>query len=131
MAEKRLLGIAGGTRQPTSSELVVPPEDEMAKMGWDKLYALRLQARGDTAKQMQIAPYEHRAYARETVADNLALAPAFAVMPAAYQAAKIVRATDTDEMSTPPSFKQMAHGVRGTMEGVADGAKRKWNEITQ
>lgn len=115
MDNEKLLKSPGGVK--------LPSDDEMEKMGWDDLYSLRLKNRGNKENQAAIAPYEHQAYAREEVAKNPIIAPAFATLPIGYQVAKLVRATDTDDMSTPPSLKQMVHGLKGIIQGAGIGIK--------
>jgi hypothetical protein len=127
MADRRLLAIAGGIKRNDGGGVVIPSEDDMAKMSWADLQDLRTKAGADTAKQMQIAPYEHRAYAREQVSESPLRAPLYAVMPAGYQVAKAVGAIPTDEQSTPPSMKQMVEGMKGAYEGASTAVKRRFS----
>jgi hypothetical protein len=125
MADRRLLAIAGGVKRKDGGDLAIPADDDMAKMSWADLQDLRTKAGSDTNKQMRIAPYEHRAYAREQVSESPISAPLYAVMPAGYQVAKAVGAIPKDEQSTPPSMKQMVEGMKGAYEGVSAAIKRK------
>jgi|GEM_PF-2674930 len=123
MAEERKPLLAAGGIRPAKSEKL-PSDDDMAKMTWNDLYQLRVKARGNPEAQAAIAPYEHRAYAREEVAKNPLAAPAWVVMPPAYQAAKAAGLTDSDDMSSPASMKQVAQGLIGVAEGVSEGSRR-------
>lgn len=103
----------------------LPTPDEMEKMSWSDLYMLRIQNRGDAQAQKILAPFEHQAYAREQVSENPITAPVWAVMPAAYQAAKAVGLTGPgDDMSTPASLDQATAGMKGVWQGVKDA----WNK---
>ena len=76
-------------------------------------------ARRGAPPEMQeyLAPYEHRAYARETVAESPWMAPVFALMTPGYQAYKVMRSG----ARTPPSMRQLQQGLLGTVEGLKQG----------
>lgn len=97
---------------------------DMEQMPWEELQKLRVKYQNNPAMQAQLAPYEHRAYAREQVAQNGFLAPAYAVMPAGYQIAKALHLTPSDEMSTPPSMDQMTQGMAGAWDGLKLALRR-------
>lgn len=102
-----------------NAQHAIPSADEMEVMPWQDLYDLRLKFHGNQDAQQLIAPFEHQAYAREQVAENPLAAPAWAVMPAAYQAAKALGlAGGDDDMSTPASLDQAVAGVKGVWQGV-------------
>ncbi|HEY8027678.1 MAG TPA: hypothetical protein VIF60_24270 [Burkholderiaceae bacterium] len=109
--------------------MILPHNDVMATMPWGKLIALRNQAGSNAAAQAAIAPYEHQAYARETVADNPLMALPWAILPVGYQGAKLLGLMPTDEQSTPPSWKQLAHGEGGVVEGLANGITNRVRSI--
>ena len=99
--------------------MTIPHDDVMAQMPWEDLQQLRNKAAGNTPAESAIAPYEHRAYARENVSiANPLDAAVFATLPPAYQAAKIAGLTPTDSQSTPPSFNQFVQGEIGVGEGL-------------
>ncbi len=92
-----------------------PDPKQMARMSWDDLYMMRLdpslQGR-DT--QNLIAPYEHRAYAREQVRDNLGKAGLMALMIPGYQAFKSVKGRSRSGAS----LDQIQQGLLGVGEGA-------------
>ena len=102
--------------------MTLPHNDTMAQMPWQNLYQLRIQAAGNPDAQAAIAPYEHQAYAREQVTQHPAMAPMYAIMPAAYQVAKATGLTGpADNMTTPPSLAQAAAGMKGAGQGLIAG----------
>lgn len=98
-------------------------------MSWQDLQALRDKFAGDQPKQQELAPYEHRAYARESVADNPVNALKFAFMIPGYQAAKAVGALDSDSSTTPASLDQMNQGFSGVGEGLQQNYSRVKNNL--
>lgn len=94
--------------------------NDYANMDWDTLYGLRLQNR-DPQFQQQIAPYEHRAFAREQVAANPSLAPVYAVAIPGYQAFKSLFGTSR----TPASMSQIGQGLLGVGEGLGTAAAQR------
>jgi len=96
----------------------LPSADLMASMPWEKLQALRNQFANNPAAQQMIAPYEHRAYARESVNNNLLMAPVMAAMVPGYQAAKAIGLTGSDNQTTAPSWAQFVQGEQGVYDGV-------------
>ncbi len=106
----------------------LPDEDAMAKMSWNDLYQLRVNNRGDIAAQEQIAPYEHRAYAREEGAESLSKGASYPLLIAGYQGAKAAGLVEQDDMSTPASLKQIGQGLIGAGEGAAENIMSLWNK---
>lgn len=94
------------------------PDDALNSMPWDDLYNLRLKYKGNPEMQAKIAPFEHQAYARESVAESPLTAPVWALMPAGYQAYKVLGGGGHDDMTTPPSMDQALAGMRGTGQGL-------------
>ncbi len=93
--------------------------DQMAKTSWDELMMARHALPPDDPQQAQVAPFEHRAWARERVAENPLLAPAYAAMVPGYQLVKLVRSFGGDRGArTAPSMDQLAGGMTGIAEGV-------------
>ena len=90
--------------------------EEMAKAPWDTLIGARKDLPEDDPQQQQIAPYEHRAWAREQVAANPLLAPVYAALVPGYQLAKFVKSFAPGQ--TAPSMDQFTHGMTGIAEGV-------------
>jgi len=98
-----------------ADELLNSPEG-MAKADWESLVMLRKQLAQDDPRQEQVAPYEHRAWAREQVAGNPLLAPVYAALVPGYQLAKLVKSFAPGQTS--PSMDQLTHGMTGIAEGV-------------
>lgn len=88
---------------------------EMSSMSWDELIDLRSRFDGNPEAQKKIAPYEHRAFAREAVAKNPINALGYAFMIPGYQAAKAVGLLGA---RTKPSFEQLKQGYLGVGEGL-------------
>ncbi len=92
--------------------------DDLTRKSWQELLALR-GSNPDPEVQRQIAPYEHRAYARETVADSPVLGTAQMVMGIpTYQLIKALRGGSR----TPPSLDQVTQGYKGVWEGLRGGS---------
>lgn len=92
--------------------LGLPADDTMAQMGWQDLINLRAQLT-DRGQQNQVAPYEHRAYARENVTNPLN-ALQMAVQIPGYQAFKAINGNSRSD----PSWSQVGQGLLGTWEGL-------------
>ncbi len=84
------------------------------------LYNMRSKAQ-DKALQDLLAAYEHRAFAREAVAEKPGLAPSLLVAAPLYQAAKAMGMTNS---RSSPSWSQMGHGLLGIGEGLLGAMKR-------
>lgn len=88
---------------------------DYASLPWEDLINMRRGASPEM--QSLLAPYEHRAYARETVKDNPLMAPAFLFLTPGYQAWKAIRGG----ARTAPSMKQLGYGLLGAYEGLKEG----------
>lgn len=80
------------------------------------LYALRGSLAPNDPRQAELAPYEHRAFAREWTQDSPWIAPlslAFAVP--AYTAAK---ATGFQKARSPASWSEIGQGYAGIYDGL-------------
>jgi hypothetical protein len=99
--------------------------NQLAGMSWEDLFRLRDQNPTDQT----LAPYEHRAFARERVRENPFMAPAYGVLVPGYQAYKAMMG---NQSGTPASWDQLKHGFLGIGEGLKSGvldsmnAMRKW-----
>ena len=87
----------------------------LAKADWETLVGLRRDIPPDDPRQAAVAPYEHRAWARERVAANPLLAPVYAALVPGYQLAKLVRSMGA---RTAPRMDQLTQGMTGIAEGV-------------
>lgn len=100
---------------PTPSELAriastLTPE-QLAALDHATLYAMRGYLRPD--QQNAVAPYEHRAFAREEVSQHPMMALPVAAGALAYQPYKMLMGARSD-----PSFNQMGQGLLGVGEGL-------------
>jgi ElaB/YqjD/DUF883 family membrane-anchored ribosome-binding protein len=111
------------------AEIKLIPVAELEKMSHHALIKARTDAK-TKEEQDHIAPYEHRAFAREYVTENpvtgtIGIAAAIPL----YQAAKSVGAIGA---RTSPSTEQMKQGYAGLGEGVSaafiEPWKRFWND---
>lgn len=100
-------------------EYSVPSEDEMIGMSWEDLLHLR---KGATTKEQQnkIAPYEHRAWAREYVKDNPEAALILPGLIMGYNAAKAI---GLKEGRSDASAAAILEGLKGTIEGIGGKAR--------
>jgi hypothetical protein len=110
-----------------------PLEDsQLETMSHSELQALRMKNKEDKEFNIKLAPYEHRAYAREAVTENPTLAPLFAsLLIPGYQAAKAVGldVSATEDPTTPVSGEQMKQGYIGVGEGLARFASKELFEL--
>lgn len=108
-----------------------PTTDPAALAGtsWDVLNQMRQNYATDPQAQQMLAPYEHRAYARETVQANPALAPIMAqYLVPGYQAYKGVGLGTNDGDNVPrtgASWDQFKQGEIGTAEGLYAALAKK------
>ena len=77
----------------------------LGNMSHAELMALRDKSPPD--RQSALAPYEHRAFARESTAENPLMALSLATAIPAYQLAKLLKLQNS---STGPSLEQMRQG---------------------
>lgn len=90
-------------------------DESLAKMPWSDLIALR-QKMTTPEQQMTIAPYEHRAYARENT-NGLLDAAQMALLIPGYQGYKLLTSLQPASR-TGASWKQLQQGLLGTWEGL-------------
>jgi len=98
----------------------LPKPEDLARMEQWQLLGLRKQYK-DQPTQDQLAGYEHRAYAREAVADNPFMAISELAATPIYQVAKLLPRKLTGLRSrSNPSWSQMGQGLLGIGEGLSD-----------
>ena len=90
------------------------PRASLPNLDHATLYRMRRSA-SDQALQDLLAGYEHRAFAREAVAEQPWLAPSLLVATPLYQLAKLAGVTNS---RSAPSMSQMGHGLLGVGEGL-------------
>jgi len=83
-------------------------------MNFNELWRLRENA-PDKATQNLLAPYEHRAFAREATSENPLAALSLALGIPVYQLAKILGQTNS---RSDPSLEQVKQGYLGIGEGL-------------
>ena len=93
---------------------------ELQSLDHATLYRMRAAAQ-DRALQDLLAGYEHRAFAREAVAEKPWLAPSLLVATPLYQLAKLAGQTNS---RSAPSMSQMGHGLLGVGEGLLGAWRR-------
>lgn len=109
--------------KPSSEEL----EAKYGSMSHEQLMRIRLDPKTTLEEQKQVAPYEHRAFAREWTQEQPLIAPAsLAVATPLYQVAKAVGLTSKDSTSTGPSLEQVKQGYKGISEGVEKAIVEPW-----
>lgn len=100
-------------------------QEQLAKSDWGTLLELRKSLERNDPRQAEIAPFEHRAYARMQVAENPLVAPVMAAMIPGYQLQKMLPKEWTGNRSrTDPSLEQMKQGFIGIGEGVKEWWRR-------
>lgn len=93
-------------------------DDELARLNQDRLLELRKSAPSQ-AEQNRLANYEHRAFARETVAKDPLMAPLLGVAVPAYSIAKALPKSLTGNRSrSEPSLEQVRQGFNGIGDGM-------------
>lgn len=101
--------------------------DQLAAMDWGTLQALR--EKNQTPElQAALAPYEHRAYARETAKESPGMGIIMPAMAAGYQAKKVgeeALGVPRGPKDTPPSMTQLKQGIIGAAEGLGQ-AYQQW-----
>lgn len=91
-------------------------ETEFAKLPHSTLYRMRGALPSNDPQQRSIAPFEHRAFAREYVQENpVTGALGLSLAIPGYAAAKALGLTKS---RTPFSFDQISQGYTGIAEGL-------------
>ncbi len=98
----------------------MPRLQDLPSLDHATLYRMRAAA-ADQDLQDLLAGYEHRAFAREAVADSPWLAPSLLVATPLYQLAKLAGQTNS---RSSPSMSQMGHGLLGVGEGLLGAWRR-------
>jgi len=95
-----------------------PSQKELAGMDLSTILQMRMDKNnlGNMELQKQLAPYEHRAFAREYVSENPIAAPVIPLMSAGYAIRKAVMPQDGE---TPASMEQVLQALIGTAEGAS------------
>lgn len=86
--------------------------DQLSKLNHSTLYSARRGAPREV--QNLLAPYEHRAFAREATQENPLLALPIAAGALAYQPYKMI----TGKSRSDPSLDQVGQGLLGVGEGL-------------
>jgi hypothetical protein len=86
------------------------------------LLRLRESNRSDIAVQALLAPFEHRAFAREATRENPLLGVPIAIAAPVYYGAKKLGFM-TDDNTAPPTLGQVGAGLMGVGEGFVAATK--------
>lgn len=92
----------------------LPDKQTLAQMDWPSLIEMRKKFTGQD-QQNVLAPYEHRAYARENVSNPLD-ALGMAAMTLGYTPYKAIKG----EGRSQPSLRAIGQGLLGTWEGLSN-----------
>lgn len=100
-------------------------------MDWQYLVQLRKDNVDDKEKQKELAPYEHRAFARALTESNPLWALPLTIAIPAYQASKKlgVNIKFGEDDPTPPDKKQFDEGFKGVKEGLKKSLKLGGKEM--
>jgi hypothetical protein len=107
-------------------------QDILSTMSHKNLQSLRNKYSSNQEVNSYLAPYEHRAYARESVEVNPLLAPLFAeLLIPGYQVAKILDLPigATEDKPTSPDLKQLEQGYIGVGEGISKYISKEFADI--
>ena len=124
------------TAPPTRLPAGLPTQEQMNCMPWGTLINLRNQYPQNQAVQDYIGPYEHQAYARETVQNSPVLGGLqMAVATPLYTVAKglgIINAAralgldqDDGTKSSQASFAELGQGFKGMGQGIVNALRGK------
>jgi hypothetical protein len=89
-------------------------DDELINKSWEELGTMR-NSTSDKREQDRIAPYEHRAWAREYTKEN---PEAILVTPAMSVAYNVLKALGMQSGRSDPSAKAILEGTKGSIEGL-------------
>ncbi|GAB3253173.1 hypothetical protein [Chitinimonas naiadis] len=104
------------SRERENNRYGIPSDDILAQMSWDALLELRKQYDGDKEAQNRLAPFEHRAYAREAVmAEPIRAGIGQSIMIPLYTLAK---AAGIQSGRSDPSLKEIIQGYAGVGDGL-------------
>lgn len=114
--------IAAEQKQETVKEVAkftIPSSDQLASMSHLSLRQLRDKA-ATQEEQNKLAPYEHRAFAREYIAEN---PEAAIIMPGMIMAYNVLRKAGVLKGRSDPSAKHIIEGLKGYVEGIGSGGR--------
>ncbi len=108
----------------------LPSPESLASTSWNDLLELRRKAGPNKELQNLLAPFEHRAYARETLAAEPSLKNLLGLLVSvpAYSGA---RSTGILGGRSDPSLEHITQGLIGIGEGVGQGAKSGLAELIE
>lgn len=111
-----LVGLDGKPMQVT--------DDQLAQMDHSTLYQLR-EVNKSPELQILLAPYEHRAFARQASQENPAMALPIALATPLYAGAKALgyKGESGSAATTPPTMRQVGQGLLGVGEGLVGAIK--------
>lgn len=92
----------------------------LAQMPHSGLMQLRDSVPPNSPLQAQLAPYEHRAFARELTQENPFMAVPLAIATPSYQLGKLLSPSNLGAR-TQPSLEELLQAYRGIGEGLTSG----------
>lgn len=107
------------------AKFTLPSSDQLASMSHMSLIGLRSKATTEE-EQSKVAPYEHRAFAREYIEEN---PEAAIVMPGMIMAYNVLRKAGVLKGRSDPNAKHIIEGLKGYVEGVGRTGKNIWKEL--
>lgn len=105
--------VVGLPKKTAAGTKGIPDEGSLAKMSWEELLNMRRNPKLTREDHNTIAPYEHRAYARENSTNPLE-AMKLAIGSVGYTPVKAI----TGGSRSDPSLAEMVQGLTGVWEGV-------------
>lgn len=107
------------------AEFTIPSSDQLASMSHMSLIGLRSKATTEE-EQSKLAPYEHRAFAREYIEEK---PEAALVMPGMIMAYNVLRKAGVLKGRSDPNAKHIIEGLKGYVEGVGRTGRNIWKEL--
>jgi len=105
------------TRKREDNRYGIPPDEVLASLPWGDLLTLRKRFDGDKAAQNRLAPYEHRAFARELVEEQPVTGTiGQGVLIPFYTLSKLL---GLEKSRSDPSWEEIRQGFAGIGDGWA------------
>lgn len=120
--------IAAEQKQETVKEVAkftIPSTDDLISMSHTDLLMLRGKATTQE-EQDKLAPYEHRAFAREYIEES---PEAALVMPGMIMAYNVLRKAGVLKGRSDPNAKHIIEGLKGYVEGIGRTGRNIWKEL--
>lgn len=116
--------IEAGNKATEEPTFTMPSSDALATMTHSTLLRMRNQATTQE-DQDRLAPYEHRAFAREYIKDK---PEAAIIMPGMIMAYNVLRKAGVLKGRSDPNAKHILEGMKGYVEGIGGLGRKVWDE---